>query len=123
MSPANAPRFLTLTDREFRELTGKPAASEHPTKFKPIRLNPARFDQSRHTKRGAAVQLMTVVLREDHESLQRRVCATDQTAKTYAGAAAWLQRESAHLRKIARLLDGVCLAISGYNVIVCDRDQ
>jgi hypothetical protein len=56
-------------------------------------------------KRGSAVRLMAVVLREDHEALQRRVCENEETAKTYAGAAEWLQRESAHLRKIARLLD------------------
>jgi hypothetical protein len=48
---------------------------------------------------------MAVVLREDHEALARRVCEGEQTARTYAGAAEWLQRESAHLRKIARLLD------------------
>jgi hypothetical protein len=33
------------------------------------------------------------------------VCESDKTAKTYAQAATWLQRESAHLRKMARLLE------------------
>ncbi len=95
MSPGNPTRLLT----------GKPADPAPQRKFKAIRLNAARFDQSWDRKRGSAVRLMTVVLRDDHEALQRRVCATEQTAKTYADAAAWLQRESAHLRKIARLLE------------------
>jgi len=30
-------------------------------------------------------------------AMRRRVCENDQTAKTYAGAAEWLPRESAHL--------------------------
>jgi hypothetical protein len=54
-------------------------------------------------KRGSAVRLMADVLREDHEALTRRVCENEETAKNYASAAELLQRESAHLRKIARL--------------------
>ncbi|MEJ0006445.1 MAG: hypothetical protein WDM77_08805 [Steroidobacteraceae bacterium] len=106
MAPANSIGLLRLVDREFRELTGEPARSPPPpTRFKALRINPARFDKTWDRKRGSAVRLMAVVLREDHEALARRVCESEQTAKTYAGAAEWLQRESAHLRKIARLLD------------------
>jgi hypothetical protein len=46
-----------------------------------------------------------VLLQEDDATLQRRVCENDKTVKTYASAADWLARESAYLRKIARLLD------------------
>jgi hypothetical protein len=105
MTASNRPRLLTLADREFHELIGKPAAPEPSRKFKAIRLNPSKFDTTWDRKRGSAVRLMAVVLREDHETLARRVCESEQTAKTYAGAAEWLQRESAHLRNIARLLD------------------
>jgi hypothetical protein len=48
---------------------------------------------------------MSVVLREDHEALTRCMCGSGESAKTYAAAADWLQRESVHLRKVARLLD------------------
>jgi hypothetical protein len=105
MAPVSATRLLRLVDREFRELTGEPSKIPPPPRFKAVKINPARFDKTWDRKRGAAVRLMAVVLREDHEALARRVCESEQTAKTYAGAAEWLQRESAHLRKIARLLD------------------
>jgi hypothetical protein len=105
MSPGNPARLLRLVDREFQELTGEPARTPPPPRFKALKINPARFDRTWDRKRGSAVRLMAVVLREDHEALARRVCENEQTAKTYAGAADWLQRESAHLRKIARLLD------------------
>ena len=51
------------------------------------------------------MRLTAVLLREDDAALQQRVCENERTAKTYADAADWLQRESAYLRKIARLLD------------------
>ncbi len=105
MSPGNPARLLRLVDREFRELTGEPDSTPPPPRFKALKINPARFDRTWDRKRGSAVLLMAVVLREDHEALTRRVCENAETAKTYAGAADWLQRESAHLRKIARLLD------------------
>jgi hypothetical protein len=55
---------------------------------------------------------MAVVLREDHEALTRRVCENAESAKNYASAAELLQRESAHLRKIARLLDTAGVRLS-----------
>jgi hypothetical protein len=105
MTASNRPRLPTLADREFHELIGKPAVPDPSRKFKAININPSKFDQTWDRKRGSAVRLMAVVLREDREALARRVCESQETAKTYAGAADWLQRESAHLRKIARLLD------------------
>lgn len=55
--------------------------------------------------RGAAVRLTAVLLGEDDAALQQRVCANDRSVKDYTAAADWLQRESAYLRKVARLLD------------------
>jgi hypothetical protein len=57
--------------------------------------------------------MMYVVLRDDDAALERRVCESDRAAKTYAEAASWLQRESAYLRNVARLLDtaGTRLAV------------
>ena len=105
MPAGNPARLLKLAEREFTSLTGKPARQQPGRKFRPIKLNAARFDSAWDRKRGAAVRLMAVLLREDDTSLERRVCESDKAAKTYADAADWLQRESAYLRKVARLLD------------------
>ena len=106
MSAANRTRLLALTAREFEQLagSGKPVI---PTrgKFKPVNLNLARFDSSWDRKRGAAVRLTGILLKEDAAALERRVCESAESAKVYADAAKWLERESAYLRKIARMLD------------------
>jgi hypothetical protein len=104
--PVGTPaRLLHLADREFRELTNKPLTIEPKRKFKAVKLNVARFDNTWERKRGAAVRLTAVLLREDDSTLERRVCENELSAKTYADAMAWLRRESIHLRKIAKLLD------------------
>jgi hypothetical protein len=105
MSPGNPTRLLTLADREFRQLTGKPVAPVPSRKFKPMRLNAARFDSGWDRKRGAAVRLTAVLLGEDDAALERRVCENERSTKVYTDAADWLQRESVYLRKVARLLD------------------
>jgi hypothetical protein len=104
MSP-NPSRLLKLADREFRQLTGKPPAPVPSRKFKPVRLNAAKFDSGWDRKRGAAVRLSAVLLGEDDAALERRVCENERSTKVYADAANWLQRESAYLRKVARMLD------------------
>ena len=105
MSPGNPARLLKLADREFSNLTGKPVAPIPSRKFKPMKLNAARFSPEWDRKRGAAVRLTAVLLGEDDASLERRVCESERSVKVYADAADWLQRESAYLRKVARLLD------------------
>jgi hypothetical protein len=50
MSPGNRVRLVTLADREYRQLLGKPAVPTPSRKFKPVRLNAARFDTSRGPK-------------------------------------------------------------------------
>ena len=105
MSPGNRVRLLALADREFGQLTNAKPKPEPNRKFKPIKLNPARFDQSWDRKRGAAVRMTSVLLRQDDIELESRVRESAKSAKTYADAADWLQRESQYLRKIARLLE------------------
>jgi hypothetical protein len=106
MPPGNPARLLKLADREFRQLTeDRATAPPAPRKFKAVRLNATRFDQSWDRKRGSAARLMAVLLREDDATLHHRVCENERSAKTYADAADWLQRESVYLRKVARLLD------------------
>lgn len=100
MPSGNPSRLLALADREFRELTNKPLTIEPKRKFKPLKLNVARFDNSWERKRGAAV-----LLREDDSTLERRVCEIETSAKTSADAMAWLRREPTHLRKVAKLLN------------------
>ncbi len=103
MPPGN--RLLALADREFRQVVQKPEPPPTRKSFKPVKLNPSRFDSAWDRKRGAAVRLTAVLLSEDDAALQQRVCEDERTAKTYADAASWLQRESAHLRRVARRPD------------------
>jgi hypothetical protein len=105
MPSTSRAHLLSLADREFRQLTEKPAAAAPAKRFKAIKLKLATFDSAWDRKRGAAVRLMSVLLREDDAELERRVCESEKSAKTYAQAASWLQRESAYLRRVARLLD------------------
>jgi hypothetical protein len=56
MPPGNPAHLLKLADREFRQLTEAKPTAPRRSKFKPIRLNAARFDQSGDRKRGAAVR-------------------------------------------------------------------
>ncbi len=105
MPSVNPVRLMQLSDREFRQFTNKPLAIEPARKFKPVKLNVARFDNAWERKRGAAVRLTAVLRREDDPALERRVCESELSAKTYADAMAWLRRESTHLRKVAKLLE------------------
>jgi hypothetical protein len=65
MSPGNRVRLLTLADRGFRPLTEERPMPPSTRKFKPIRLNAARFDRSWDRTRDTAVRLPSVLLRED----------------------------------------------------------
>lgn len=105
MSPGNPARLLKLADREFSHLTGKPATPVPSKRFKAMKLNAARFTPEWDRKRGAAVRLTAVLLADDDTALEQRVCSDERSRKTYTDAADWLQRESAYLRKVARLLD------------------
>ena len=58
-----------------------------------MRMNLSKFDAAWDRKRGSAVRLMGVLLREDDAELERRVCESEKSAKTYAQAAEWMQRE------------------------------
>jgi hypothetical protein len=44
--PLNQVPLLALADREFRELTNQPLTIEPTRKFKPVKLNVARFDNT-----------------------------------------------------------------------------
>ena len=94
MSFTSRAYLLTLADREFRQLTEKPQAPVAAMRrFKPMRMNLSKFDAAWDRKRGSAVRLMGVLLREDDAELERRVCESEKSAKTYAQAAEWMQRE------------------------------
>jgi hypothetical protein len=109
MSSAIAPpvrtRLLALATREFRRTSDKGLAAPAPRTFKAMRLNLAKFDDAWDRKRGAAVRMTGVLLRENANTLLERVCADPQIAETYKGAAAWLQLEARYLRQVAGLLD------------------
>jgi hypothetical protein len=66
-------QLLALADREFKQLTSSRPAPRPSQSFKAIRLNAARFDQSWDRKRGRAVRLTSVLLRED-DTTTRAAC-------------------------------------------------
>ena len=105
MPTGNPTHLLKLADREFKALTDERLPPQPSRKFKPMKLNVARFNQSWDRKRGAAARLTAVLLREDDAALERRGCESQRSFKTYSSASDWLQRESAYLRKVARFLD------------------
>lgn len=74
-----SPRLFNLADREFRHLTGKPAALVPARKFKPMRLDPSKFYSRWDRKCGAAVRLTAVLLDEDDTTLEHRVCASERS--------------------------------------------
>ncbi len=69
MPSGNPSRLRALAYRQFRELTNKPLTIEPTHKFNPVKLNVARFDNTWELKRGAAVRLTAVLLREDDSML------------------------------------------------------
>jgi hypothetical protein len=94
-------KLFALAEREFK---ANRAAPVH-TKFRGMKLNIGKFDESWDHKRGAAVRMMGVILRDDDKALYERVCASEESARTYTGAADWLQREANLLRRTAGMLD------------------
>jgi len=62
MPSGNPIRPLQLAGRELRQLTNKPLTIEPASKFKPVKLNVARFDDCWQRKRGAAARLTAVLL-------------------------------------------------------------
>jgi hypothetical protein len=65
MPQGNPVRLLSLADREFRQLTGKPVVVASGAKFKAMKLNPARLDKDWDRKRGAAVRLTRTILKTE----------------------------------------------------------
>lgn len=81
MPTGNPTHLLKLADREFKALTEERPTPQPSRKFKPMKLNVARFDQSWDRKRGATARLTAVLLQEDDATLQRRVCESDKRVK------------------------------------------
>ena len=105
MSISSRSRLLALTAREFRQVTGERPKEPAQRSFKPMRLSLDTFGRGWDARRGSAMRLAAILLREDDQALERRICADEPTAATYADASGWLAREAAYLRKTARLLD------------------
>jgi hypothetical protein len=103
--PMNKTKLLALSEREFQRQTGEPVALPVDKRFRAMSLKLSRFDGSWDKKRGSAIRLTGVLLTESDEAMQRRVCASEATAKTYGTAVSWLSKESEHLRKAAKMHD------------------
>lgn len=108
-------RLFALAEREFKANRAAPVR----TKFKGLKLNIGKYDESWDKRRGAAARMMGVVLRESDEALFQRVCSGGEQAKVYSDAAAWLEREADTLRRHASLLDTAVARLTA----VLDRCQ
>ncbi len=106
-------RLFALAEREFKANRTTVARE----KFRGMNLNVGKYDEGWDRKRGAAVRMMAVILRDNDEALLARVSESEQAAKTYGSAAAWLMREGEYLRKTAGLLD----TAAGRLKVVLDR--
>jgi hypothetical protein len=82
MSVANRSRLLSLANQEFRRTAEGGHAVPVPRKFKGLQLNLTKYDDNWDRKRGAAVRLTAVLLRDDDSALERRACENERTAKT-----------------------------------------
>jgi hypothetical protein len=92
---------MALSEREFKAKRGSPAKRA----FRALNINLSKFDESWDRHRGAAVRMMSVVLRDDEAQLSQRVCADEQSVKTYRDAINWFRNEAEQLRRTAKLLD------------------
>jgi hypothetical protein len=95
-------KLFALAEREFKQTRAAPVKRE---KFRAMNLNIGRYDATWDRKRGAAVRMMSVILRQDDEALLDRVSADAETIKLYNDAADWFRREATYLRKTATMLD------------------
>lgn len=108
-------RLFALAEREFKANRAAPVR----VKFKGLKLNIGRYDETWDRRRGSAARMMGVVLRESDEALFQRVCSDAEQAKMYRDAAGWLQREAEHVRRHATLLDTAVARLTA----VLDRCQ
>jgi len=104
-----APKFTglqALSDREYRRLaSGRPDPLPADRAFKAKKLSLDHYDSRWDRKRGTAMRLTGVLLRESDQAMQDRVCADREATKTYRNAAGWLEHEAELLRKSAKLHD------------------
>lgn len=107
MPYANRTRLMKLADSEFRRGSDQPVEPTGRATFKGWRLNIAKYDEGWDRRRGSAMRLTGVLLNEDSEALQERVCADESSTNTYQSAADWLAKEAAQLRKAAKMHETV----------------
>ncbi len=96
--------LAALSSREFRQRIQAPAAAAPiADRFRGHRLKLGLYDQQWDKKRGTAIRLTTVLLTEDDQALQLRVCENLGAGRTYRQAIGWLEREAATLRRAAKM--------------------
>lgn len=104
MSTAAA-RLLILAEREFRTLTNKPLEPPRPRRFKALKIRLEKFNAGWDRRRGSMVRLAGVLLRDDDAALERRVCESEQSARTYGRGVELLEREARYLRRVSHMLE------------------
>jgi hypothetical protein len=105
-APASRTKLLTLIDREFRSIAIRPTPAAPKATFKARRIDVLKFASSGcDHKRSSVLRLAALMLSNDDVALTARICASVDTARTYAAGPEMLRRESAYLRRLAGMLE------------------
>lgn len=92
-----------IANREFARIGGQSPTIPTESRFRGRRVKLAKFGPHWDARRGTAIRLTSVLLTEDDQELQRRVCEDQSAARTYSSAAALLSQEAAHLRRVTEM--------------------
>lgn len=95
-------RLLAAAEREFE---GNRAAPAPRKKFKAMKLDVRKFDNTWERRRTRAARLMAVLLRDDDQALLGRVSVDQATAVSYEEAVTCFKREAVILRRTAVLFE------------------
>ena len=112
-------KLFALAEREFKHSRASPTQQ----RFRGLKFNIGKYDESYDRKRGAAVRMMGVVLRDDDKALYDRVAVSPQTAHTYSDAASWFRREAEYLRRTAHMLETAADRLSSVIERYQNREQ
>src|ERR1700733_13231485 len=73
-------RLLAVTSREFEGPAGEGSAPTSSIRsFEPARRKGEAFGRARDAKRGPALRLAAVLLKDDGQAMERRVCSDERT--------------------------------------------
>ena len=103
MTISNRSRLVALSEKLFRSEYRAKRAAPAKRRFKPMNVSLAKYDDAWDRRRGAAVRMSAVLLRDGYDALVGRIGDDPASVRTFADVAQWLAREADMLRRTARL--------------------